>query len=97
MRGGAGEVTEHIVGETCLDALIGAVQLGPGFLHDKHPELVAVGLGEAGSEALVGAGEEIVDDDVAPLPVLANLDRVDAVVIDGLGDEQFADAVGVLG
>ena len=68
--GRARQITEHILGETCLDALVTAVELRPGFLEQDDPELIAFSLGEGW--VVLPAWDVVIDYHFFPLAIFAN-------------------------
>jgi hypothetical protein len=73
--------------ETRFDSFITAVQLGPSFLENEHPKLVAVCFGEAWFSKL--AGEVVVDDHFLCLAIFLYNDCIKTVFVCSVGDEQL--------
>ena len=64
------QITQHIFGKTGFDALVTAVQLGPGFLQQDDPELVTFGLGER--RVILPAWNVVINDHFFPLAIFAD-------------------------
>ena len=75
----ARQITEHILGETSLDALVTAVELGPGFFEQDDPKLITSSLGEGW--VILPAWDEVIDYHFLPVSIFANPKAVDAQII----------------
>ena len=64
----SGQVPQSVIALAGLDTLVGAVHLGPGFLKDYDPQLIAVRVREA--RLAITAGNEIVHNDLLLDPIL---------------------------
>jgi hypothetical protein len=91
------EVVERVAGQPAGGCLKGAVELGPGLLHDHHPRLLLRGvlllpLGGRGEDRLpqpatLHAREGVIDDNCAPAAVQEELDTEQADVHEVFDDE----------
>jgi len=81
------EVNESFIHEPAAELEVSSVQLGVRFLEDRHPQVVALALGE-NRLALWVARKVVVYSYYLPLAIFAELDSVAADVVDLPGDEK---------
>ena len=88
------QVTKDILSKTSLDTLVTAMEFGPCFFEQDHPELITVGFGEG--RLISEARDIIIDNDLLPFTILADLQAIDAQIILLIVEEELGDTSGHL-
>ena len=89
------KIAEHVLREACLNSFIASMELGPCFLKEKHPQFVTVGLREG--TLLLEAGNVVINNNLFPLAIFADLEAINAQVILLVVKEKFGDTGGLFG
>lgn len=91
----SGEIAHCQVCIATLGPFIATVDLGPSLLNDDGPYFAFVGLGKSYLVALYR--DELIDEDLVPGTVLAQLDAINALIIQALSNEKLLYAIRFLG
>lgn len=93
--GSACKISHHMLGITTFDRIKGTVDLGPGFLEEQEPDVVATDCLSEGWFALEH-WDEVVDDHFGSSAIHGKVNSVDSTLTDGSVHKYTFEPIGLI-